>query len=160
MGFADQIKYAKILYLANVLDDIQNEMGKDYHCRNYLESLQGIVKDIRETIDLETQPNGMKCEPIEIKRLEYKHKVCILDIPIGERDDCVRHLSRHVQEGLLRNIADGKLIHISKHDDGNGMMTFAASLIVGIENTQYIPKEPQVTFVDGLAKHLDEKGNK
>ena len=39
MGMIDQMKYAKILYLADVLEDIQNDMSRDYRCHNYTGSI-------------------------------------------------------------------------------------------------------------------------
>lgn len=77
------MKYAKILYLADVLEDIQNDMSRDYHCHNYIESISDIVKRLRETIAVTDAQCEMKCEDIEIRRMEYRRKICVLDVPIG-----------------------------------------------------------------------------
>ena len=157
MGLIDQMKYAKILYLADVLEDIQNEMNRDYRCHSYAESISGIVKDLRETIAVTSMPNEMECEKIEIKRLEQSRMVFMMDFPQRELGIIERHQCLHVEDELLHFIRKNKLIHIRKHEDSdNGTMTFTASLIVGIEKQPYVPQEQPLTPVDGLAKILDE----
>ena len=158
MGMNDQMKYAKILYLADVLEDVQNEMHRDYRCHSYAESIKDIVKDLRETV-ADTTPHGeMKCEDFEIRRMEYSRKICVLDVPIGEIDDMEKHIRHGVENGLLHEIANKKMINVRRHEDrDNNVLTFTASLVVGIEKQPYVPQEPLRTPVDNLAKMLDEK---
>ena len=78
------MKYAKILYLADVLEDIQNEMNRDYRCHSYAESVSGIVKDLRETVAGTSMPNEIECEKIEVKRIENSRKVNVMDFPRSE----------------------------------------------------------------------------
>lgn len=151
------MKYAKILYLADVLEDIQNEMSRDYHCHNYTGSISDIVKRLRETIAVTDAQGEMKYEDFEIRRMEYSRKICVLDVPIGETDDMEKHIRRDVEDGLLHEIAEKKLIDVRRHEDrDNNMLTFTASLIVGISKQPYVPQEPLPTFVDDLAKYLEE----
>ena len=156
MGLIDQMKYAKILYLADVLEDIQNEMHRDYRCHSYAKSISDIVKDLRETVAVTSMPNEMECEKIEIKRIENSRKVFMMDFPRSELESIVFHHRRAVEDELLQFIRKNKLIRVCKHEDDNGNMTFTASLIVGIEKQPYIPQEQPLTPVDGLAKVLDE----
>ena len=156
MGLIDQMKYAKILYLADVLEDIQNEMNRDYRCHSYAESISGIVKDLRETVAVTSMPNEMECEKIEVKRIENSRKVNVMDFPRSKPLN-VELLQHHmVEDELLHFIRKNKLIRVCKHEDDNGNMTFTASLIVGIEKQPYVPQEQPLTPVDGLAKMLDE----
>ena len=156
MGLIDQMKYAKILYLADVLEDIQNEMNRDYRCHSYAESISGIVKDLRETVADTTPPGEMECEKIEIKRIENSRRIDVMDVPRSESLN-VELLQHHmVEDELLHFIRKNKLIRVCKHEDDNGNMTFTASLIVGIEKQPYVPQEQPLTPVDGLAKMLDE----
>lgn len=158
MGLIDQMKYAKILYLADVLEDIQNEMNRDYRCHGYAESISGIVKGLRETVTVTSMPNEMECEKFEMKRLEYSHRVDILDVPRNEMSSYEYHTRRFVEDKLLNRIQKNNLVHVRKHEDyDNGTVTFTASLIVGIEKQPYVPQEQPLTPVDGLAKMLDEK---
>ena len=151
------MKYAKILYLADVLENIQNEMNRDYRCHNYAESISDIVKRLRETIDATDAQGEMKCEDFEIRRMECSLNICVLDVPIGEIDDMEKHIRRDVENGLLREIAEKKLIDFRKHEDrDNNILTFTASLIVGVSKQPYVPQDTPPTFVDNLAKYLDE----
>ena len=157
MGMIDQMKYAKILYLADVLEDIQNDMGRDYHCHNYIESISDIVKRLRETIAVTDAQCEMKCEDIEIRRMECSRKICVLDVPIGGIDDMEKHIRRDVEDRLLHEIAEKKMIDVRRHEDrDNNMLIFTASLIVGISKQPYVPQETPPTFVDDLAKYLEE----
>lgn len=151
------MKYAKILYLADVLEDIQSEMNRDYRCHSYAESIGGIAKDLRETVAVETAPSEMKCEKIEIKRIENSQKVNVMDFPHSELEHVERLYRRGAEDELLHFIKKNKLIRSIRHEDDYGNMIFTASLIVGIEKQPYVPQEQPMTPVDGLAKMLDEK---
>lgn len=156
MGLIDQMKYAKIQYLADVLEDIQNEMRKDYRCHNYADSIYDIVKDLRETIACATPPNEMECEQIEIKRLEHNQKFDLLGVKPSELEDYEKMVRHDVENRLLDYIRKNKLIRVRRHEDKDYIVTFTASLLVGIEKQPYIPEQPRETFVDNLAKYLDE----
>jgi hypothetical protein len=156
MGLIDQMKYAKLLYLADVLEDIQNEMRKNWHCRNFADNINGIVKDVRETIADTTPPNEMECEQIEIKRLEHMIKRNVLGVPHSEIENLKNHMQLWAEVELLDFIKNHKLIRVRKHEEDNGDVIFTASLIVGIEKQPYVPEEPKITFMDDLAKYLDE----
>lgn len=161
MGMIDQMKYAKILYLADVLEDIQNEMNKDIRCsKHYGESIIGIVKNLRETIADTTPPSEMSCEQIEIKRLEHHHKFDMSVVKTSELEDYERMVRDNVEHELLRDIEKSKLIRVRRQEEDEGWVIFTASLIVGIEKQPYVPKEPKITFLDDLAKYLDEQDNK
>lgn len=151
------MKYAKILYLADVLEDIQNDMNRDYRCHNYAESISDIVKRLRETIAVTDAQGEMKWEDFEIRRMELSRKICVLDVPIGEMDDMEKYLCRDVENSLLHEIAKEKLIDVRRHEDrDNNMLIFTASLIVGVSKQPYVPQETPPTFVDNLAKYLEE----
>jgi transcriptional regulator with PAS, ATPase and Fis domain len=157
MGTIDQMKYAKILYLADVLEDIQNEMSRDYHCRNYTESISGIVKGLRETIAVTDAQGEIKCEDFEIRRIESRQEIPVLDVPIREIGDMEKRTRRYVENTLLNEIAKKKLIDIHRHEDrDNNKLIYTASLIVGVSKRPYVPQETPPTFVDDLAKYLEE----
>lgn len=157
MGMIDQMKYAKILYLADVLEDIQNDMSRDYRCHNYTGSISDIVQRLRETVAVTDVQGEMKCEDFEIRRMEFRRDICALDAPIGGREDMEKYIRRDVESSLLHEIAEKKLIDVRRHEDrDNNMLTFTASLIVGISKQPYVPQEPLPTFVDNLTKYLDE----
>ena len=153
----DKMKYAKILYLADVLEDIQNDMSRDYRCHNYAESISDIVKRLRETIAVTDAQGEMKYEDFEIRRMGYSRKICVLDVPIGEIDYMEKCIRRDVENSLLHEIAKEKLIDVRRHEDrDNNMLIFTASLIVGVSKQPYVPQETPPTFVDNLAKYLEE----
>lgn len=157
MGMIDQMKYAKILYLADVLEDIQNEMNRDYRFHNYAESVSDIVKRLRETIAVSDAQGEMRCEDFEIRRMEYSRKIRVLDVPIGEIDDMEKHIRRDVENSLLHEITKEKLIDVRRYENrDSNMLIFTASLIVGISKQPYVPQEPMPTLVDNLAKYLEE----
>lgn len=157
MGVIDQMKYAKILYLADVLEDIQNEMNRDYRCHNYAESISDIVKVLRETIAATDAQGEMKCDKIEIKRIDKRLRATMIGIPLNELD-YIESLHCHtVEKEILNVIMDNHLIRINKQQENNGDMTFTASLIVGIEKQPYVPKEPMITPFDNILKSMDEK---
>ena len=151
------MKYAKILYLADVLEDIQNDMSRDYRCHNYAESISDIVKRLRETIAVSDAQGEMRCEDFEIRRMEYSRKIRVLDVPIGEIDDMEKHIRRDVENSLLHEITEKKLVDVRRHEDrDNNMLIFTASLIVGVSKQSYVLQETPPTFVDNLAKYLEE----
>lgn len=157
MGTIDQMKYAKILYLADVLEDIQDEMSSDYHCRNYTESISDIVKGLRETIAFTDAQGEMKCEDFEIRRIESRREFRVLDVPTLEIGDMEKRTRRYVENTLLNEIAKKKLIDVHRHEDrDNNKLIYTASLIVGVSKQSYVPKETPPTFVEDLAKYLDE----
>lgn len=156
MGLIDQMKYAKILYLADVLEDIQNEMNRDYRCHSYAESISGIVKDLRETIAVTSMPNEMECEKIEIRRIENSRRIDVMDFPRSESLNVERLQHRMIEDELLDYIRKNRLIRVRQQDDGCRYITYTASLIVGIEKQPYVSPEQPMTPVDGLAKMLDE----
>lgn len=157
MGMIDQMKYAKILYLVDVLEDIRNDISRDYRSHNYAESISDIVQRLRETIAVTDAQGEMKCEDFEIKRMECSRKICVLDVPIGEIYDMEKYIRRGVENSLLHEIAEKKLIDVRRHEDrDNNMLTFTASLIVGVSKQPYVPQETLPTFVDNLAKYSDE----
>ena len=150
------MKDAKILYLADVLEDIQNEMNRDYRCHSYAESINGIVKDLRETVAVTSAPNEMECEKIEIRRIENSRRVDVMDFPRSEFENVELLHHRMVEDELLNYIRKNKLVRVRRQDDGYRYITYTASLIVGIEKQPYVPQEQPLTPVDGLAKMLDE----
>ncbi len=161
MALVDQMKYAKILYLADVLEDIQNEMDKDVRCsKHYGKSIIDIVKNLRETIADTTPPSEISCEQIEIKRLEHHHKFDMWGVKTSMLEDYERMVRDNVEHELLSDIKKSKLIRVRRQEEDEGWVIFTASLIVGIEKQHYVPQEPKITFLDDLAKHLDEQGNK
>lgn len=155
MGLIDQMKYAKILYLADVLEDIQNEMNRDYRCHSYARSISDIVKDLRETVADTTPPNGMECEEIKIVRLETAYRANPM-VPVEHREEYEASIRHRVEGDIIADIKTRKLIRVRRIEDDFNVPTFTASLIVGIEKQPYVPQEHPMTPVDGLAKILDE----
>lgn len=155
MGLIDEMKYTKILYLADVLEDIQEEMRKDWRMRDYAKSINDIVKDLRLTIAENVPDNPMEIKKVEIRRLFHSQRMDF--VPLDERPFYEKAARRGVEDGLLHFIKKNKLIRVRKFMDDDNIPMFTASLIVGIENDADIPREePLPTFVDNLAKRLEE----
>ena len=160
MGMIDQMKYAKILYLADVLEDISEELYKRQHnIYDLCKSIGGIVTDLRDTVADNVHAPEIKEERIQIKRLELRRKLdFIMSVPIGDRESFVQHFHQQMEGELLHHIKESKLIRVHKNMDDMGIPTFTASLIVGIEKDEDIPRqEPQITFMDKLVKYIDEE---
>ena len=158
MGLIDKMKYAKILYLTDVLEDISTELHKRHHDMSDLcKSIDGIVTDLRDTV-ADNSPM-IKDDRIQIKRLEQRKRLDIPRyVPIGDIESYEKVVCQQMVEELLHYIKESKLIRVRKDMDDMGIPTFTASLIVGIENDAVIPsQEPQITFMDKLAKYIDEE---
>ena len=156
----DYMKEAKILYLADVLEDIAKEMERDFHNRPFCKSINDIVKELRDTLVLTTpiDPANMREERIQIKRIENRHMMApvpgIPDSEMPRYEGCSR---REAISDLLDYIRKENLIRVRKDKTEQGCTILTASLIVGIEQEPDIPRiEEQITFVDSLAKYLDE----
>ena len=156
----DYMKEVKVLYLADVLEDIAKEMERDFHNRPFCKSINDIVKELRETLALTTptNPANMREERIQIKRIEKRY---IMDpvpgIPDSEMPRYEDSSRRCIISELLDYIRKVNLIRVRKDKTEQGCTILTASLIVGIEQEPDITRiEEQVTFVDSLAKYLDE----
>lgn len=156
----DYMKEAKILYLADVLEDIAKEMERDFHNRPFCKSINDIVKELRDTLALTTPTNpvNMREERIQIKRIEKRYMMApVPGIPDSEVPRYEDWRRRDVISELLDYIRKENLIRVRKDKTEQGRTILTASLIVGIEQEPDIPRiEEQVTFVDSLAKYLDE----
>lgn len=155
----DYMKEVKILYLADVLEDIAKEMERDFHNRPFCKSINDIVKGLRDTLALTTptDPAFMREERIQIKRIEKRR---ILPEEKYVSADAIPLYYKYARESivgdLLHYIREEKLIRVRKDKSEQGDTVFTASLIVGIEKEPDIPK--MVTFYDILARHLEEAG--
>ena len=160
MGLIDQMKYAKILYLADVLEDISAELQKRRHdMRDIWKSIDGIVTDLRDTVANNVPANQIiKEDSIQIKRLEVcRELIPALVDEIGDIESFEQSFLQHMEEELLHHIKKSKLIRVRKNMNDMGVMTFTASMIVGIEKDADIPsQEPQITFMDKILKYIDE----
>lgn len=156
----DYMKEAKILYLADVLEDIAKEMERDFHNRPFCKSINDIVKELRETLALTTptDPANMREERIQIKRIEKRYMMApVPGMPDSEMPRYEDSSRRWIISELLDYIRKENLIRVRKDKTEQGCTILTASLIVGIEQEPDIPRiEEQVTFVDSLAKYLDE----
>lgn len=156
----DYMKEAKILYLADVLEDIAKEMERDFHNRPFCKSINDIVKELRETLVLTapTNPANMREERIQIKRIENQYTMRpVPGIPDSEMPRFEERIRHYLIGKLLDLIRKENLIRVRKDKTEQGCTILTASLIVGIEQEPDIPRiEEQVTFVDSLAKYLDE----
>lgn len=159
MGLIDQMKYAKILYLADVLEDISAELQKRRHdMRDIWKSIDGIVTDLRDTVANNVPANQIiKEDRIQIKRLEVCRKLNSPPVSFRDIESFEQSFLQHMEEELLHHIKKSKLIRVRKNMDDMGVMTFTASMIVGIEKDADIPsQEPQITFLDKILKYIDE----
>lgn len=131
MDYVTEAKFAKVLYLADVLEDIESEMRKDWHCRHYVDSIKGLVKDLRDTMNI----GDCSVRTFDIKRLETKRKLTdpYMMQGIASGREFEERVERDVQSELLSFIRANKLIRVRKHIDDSNVPTFTASLIVGIE---------------------------
>lgn len=156
----DYMKEAKILYLADVLEDIAKEMERDFHNRPFCKSINDIVKELRDTLALTTPkyPANMREERIQIKRIEKRYMMApVPGIPDSEMPRYEDRSRRCTISELLDYIREENLIRVRKDKTEQGGTILTASLIVGIEQEPDIPRiEEKVTFVDSLAKYLDE----
>ena len=148
----DYMKEAKILYLADVLEDIAKEMERDFHNRPFCKSINDIVKELRDTLALTTptDPANMREERIQIKRIEKRYMMApcqgIPDSEMPRYEDMSR---RDTISELLDYIREENLIRVRKVKTEQGCTILTASLIVGIEQEPDIPRiEEQVTFAD------------
>lgn len=154
----DKIKFAKILYLADVLEDISIELGQRMHSHHDIcKSIDGIVKDLRDTMN--DRPNPMlEQQKLEIKRLEKIHKANMMMVPLDHQEEYEKIIRNGVVNDLLDFIKKNKLIRVRRLEGENNIQKFVASLIVGIENYDDIPRrEPGITFLDKQAKYIDEE---
>ena len=159
MGLIDQMKYAKILYLADVLEDISAELQKRRHdMRDIWKSIDGIVTDLRDTVANNVPANQIiKEDSIQIKRLEVCRKLNSPPVSFRDIESFEQSFLQHMEEELLHHIKKSKLIRVRKNMNDMGVMTFTASMIVGIEKDADIPsQEPQITFMDKILKYIDE----
>lgn len=156
----DYMKEAKVLYLADVLEDIAKEMERDFHTRPFCKSINDIVKELRDTLALTTptDPANMREELIQIKRIENQYAMTpVPGIPDSEISRFEKNIRNYLIGKLLDLIQKENLIRVCKNKTEKGCTIFTASLIVGIEQKPDIPRiEEQVTIVDSLAKYLDE----
>lgn len=157
----DQMKYAKILYLADVLEDISIELGKRMHRHDDIrKSIDGIVNDLRDTVKNDKPDPMLEQQEVEIKRLEIKHKVDMMSVPTDIREEFAKNFCKGVEDDLLYFIKKNKLIRVRRLDGEHNIptSTFVASLIVVIEKDAEIPRrEPEITFMDKLVKYIDEE---
>lgn len=154
----DELKFAKILYLADVLEDISVELGQRMHSHHDIcKSIDGIVNDLRDTVK-NNQPDPMLVQQkVVIKRLETKHMADMM-VPLDRREEYEKIISDCVENELLGFIKKNKLIRVRRLEDEHNIPMFVASLIVAIEKDADIPRrEPGITFLDKLAKNIDEK---
>ena len=157
MGLIDQMKYAKLLYLADVLEDISEELGRRMHSHlDIRKGLDDIVKDIRDTVKEGTEYNPMEEEKIKIVRLETTYKASMF-VPIEEREEYEASIRHRVEGDIISKIKIDKIVRVRSIVDEHNIPTFTASLIVGIEKDADIPREePMPSFVDRLVKHVQE----
>lgn len=159
MGLIDQMKYSKILYLADVLEDISAELQKRRHdMRDIWKSIDGIVTDLRDTVANNVPANQIiKEDSIQIKRLEICRELNSPPVSFRDIESFEQSFLQHMEEELLHHIKKSKLIRVRKNMNDMGVMTFTASMIVGIEKDADIPsQEPQITFMDKILKYIDE----
>ena len=153
----DYMKKAKMLYLADVLEDIAKEMEKNFHNKPFCKSINDIVKDLRDTL-APTAPTAMQEERIQIKRIERRRALTeVFYMPTDEIPRFEEYAREAIVSDLLHYIRQENLIRVRKDKNEQGYPVFTASLIVGIEQEPDIPiMEEPVTFLDSLAKYLDE----
>lgn len=153
-----EMKFAKILYLADVLEDISIELGQRMHSHHDIcKSIDGILNDLRDTVKNDLSDPMLEQQKFEIKRLEKTYKADMM-VPLDQREEYEKIISDGVENELLGFIKGNKLIRVHRLEDEHNIPIFVASLIVGIEKDADIPRqEPEITFVDKLAKYIDEK---
>ena len=156
----DYMKEVKILYLADVLEDIAKEMERDFHNRPFCKSINDIAKELRDTLTLTTptDPANMREERIKIKRIENRYMMDpVPGVPDSEMPRYEDRSRQRTISELLDYIRKENLIRVRKDKTEQGCTILTASLIVGIEQEPDIPRiEEPLTIVDALAKYLDE----
>lgn len=152
MKVIEKMKYAKILRIADFLEDMLNETHIDSRCRD---NIKGVVKELRGTVT--SSPNEMKDDKIEIKRIEKRLRATMIGIPPNELNYMEYLHSHTVGKELLDEIRSNHLIRINKQKENDGDITFTASLIVVIDKQPYVPQEPMITPCDNILKSMNEK---
>ena len=152
-----KMKFAKILYLADVLEDISIELGQRMHSHHDIcKSIDGIVKDLRDTVKNDQPDPMLEQQKFEIKRLEKTYKAN-REVPLCHREEYEKIIRNGVEDELLGFIKKNKLIRVRRLEGEHNIPRFVASLIIGIEKDADIPRqEPEITFLDKLIKYLDE----
>lgn len=155
----DELKFAKILYLADVLEDISVELGQRMHSHHDIcKSIDGIVNDLRDTVKNDLSDPMLEQQKFEIKQLEKTYKADMTMVPLDHREDYEKEIRKGVEDDLLGFIKKNKLIRVRRLKDEYNFPMFVASLIVGIEKDADIPRqEPGITFLDKLAKNIDKE---
>lgn len=153
------MKFAKILYLADVLEDISIELGQRMHSNDDIrKSIDGIVNDLRNTVRNNPPDPMLVQQKFEIKQLEKTYKADMTMVPLDHREDYEKAIRKGVEDDLLGFIKKNKLIRVRRLKDEYNFPMFVASLIVAIEKDADIPRrEPETTFVDKLIKYIDEE---
>ena len=152
MKVIEKMKYAKILCIADYLEDMLNETHIDSRCRD---NIKGVVKELRKTVT--SSPIEMKDDRIEIKRIDCRYRATMIGIPPNELDYMESLHCHTVEKDLLNYIRSNHLIRINKQKENDGDITFTASLIVVIDKQPYVLQEPMITPCDNILKSMDEK---
>lgn len=137
------MKFAKIkiLYLADVLEDISIELGQRMHSHHDIcKSIDGIVKDLRDTVKNDQPDPMLEQQKVEIKRLEKTRLVDMMLVPTDKREEFEKHIRNGMEEELLGFIKKNKLIRVRRLEGEHNIPRFVASLIIGIEKDADIPR--------------------
>lgn len=126
--------------------------------RDIWKSIDGIVTDLRDTVANNVPANQIiKEDSIQIKRLEVYRELNFPPVSFRDIESFEQSFLQQMEEELLHHIKKSKLIRVRKNMNDMGVMTFTASMIVGIEKDADIPsQEPQITFMDKILKYIDE----
>lgn len=115
----DYMKEAKILYLADVLEDIAKEMERDFHNCPFCKSINDVVKELRDTLALTTPTDSanMREERIQIKRIEKRYMMPPLPgIPDSEMPRYEDRIRRVIISELLDYIRKENLIRVRRNN--------------------------------------------
>ena len=135
----DKMKFAKILYLADVLEDISIEFGQRMHSHHDIcERIDGIVKDLRDTMN--DRPNPMlEQQKLEIKRLEKMHKADMMMVPLDHQEEYEKKV---IQEIVFVPIDDAIKLMEQVQDDGVGLLIKQRELPILKLAKEYIDEHP------------------
>ena len=134
MNVLQEMKEAKLRYLANVMSDYAkwlSETSSDLHVANRIDEY---AKTIRDVIDMNDGHFVIE-KTLDIRRLENKMKLSSPYLLQGFptcKDENEENAKRAVEDNLLHYIRKNKLIEVKVEDDDHGIPVASASLYVGI----------------------------
>lgn len=134
MNVLQEMKEAKLRYLADVMGDYAKWLRDTSNDQYIADHIDEWASTIREVIDM-SDGHFVIEKTLDIRRLENKMKLSSPYFLQGHptcKDENEENAKRAVEDNLLHYIRKNKLIEVKMEDDGHGIPVASASLYVGI----------------------------